>query len=176
MPDPINISEVVASFYSDLKTVAADLNAASDELGKCIAEIDECLKALNLGLTVWVPIRSGHGDPESGDDSDWSEDIGYAKWAGRWGICLRITESFAGNENGPDVWLFNEAPRALRLEGINHLVTLLQKLNEEGLATAKMIREKTTGAQEIATAISKASRPLMPRRPINPGFIVKGAK
>jgi hypothetical protein len=176
MPDPINISEVVASFYSDLKTVSADLNAASDELGKCIAEIDEALKTLNLGLTVWVPIRSGRGDFESGDDSYWSEDIGYAKWAGRWGICLRIIEEYAGNEQDPDIWLFNEAPRALRLEGINHLVTLLQKLNEEGLATAKMIRDKTTGAQEVAAAISKASRPVSQDRSADLKFKVKGAR
>jgi hypothetical protein len=177
MPDQINISEVVASFYSDLKSVAADLNVASDELGKCIAEIDAGLKTLNLGITVWVEIRKGHGDFESGDESYWGEEIGYAKWSGRWGICLRKTEGDVGmGEERTEMWLFNEAPRALRLEGVNHLVTLLQKLNEEGVATAEKIREKITDAHEVADAISKASRPLLPRRPASAGFQVKGAK
>jgi len=177
MPGSINISEVVASFYSDLKTVAADLNSASDELGKYIAEIDAGLKTLNLGITVWVEIRKGHGDFEQGDASFWSEKIGYAKCGGRWGICLSRTDGDVDiNAESTEVWLFNEAPRALRIEGVNHLVTLLQKLNEEGVATAEKIREKIADAQEVAAVISKASRPLLPRRPVTAGFEAKGAK
>jgi integrase len=50
---------IVAAFYSDLKTVAADLNAVSDELGKSISEIDTVLKNLNLGIVVWVTLADG---------------------------------------------------------------------------------------------------------------------
>jgi hypothetical protein len=158
MAGTINISEVVTSFYSDLKTVAADLNAASDELGKCIAEIDDGLKTLNLGITVWVEIDKWHGDFGGGDETYWSEEIGYSKWCGRWGICLRKTYGDAGaGEETCEQWLFNEAPRALRLKGTDHLVTLLQKLNEEGIKTAEMIRAKTAEMQEVAGAITKAA-------------------
>jgi hypothetical protein len=158
MPNRINISEVVTSFYSDLKTVAADLNAASDELGKCIAEIDDGLKTLNLGITVWAEIGKGHGDFEMGDETYWSEEIGYSKWGGRWGICLRKISGDAGaGEEICEQWLFNEAPRALRLKGADYLVTLLQTLNEEGAKTAEMIRAKAADTQEVAGAITQAA-------------------
>jgi hypothetical protein len=159
MPDPINISEVVASFYSELSTVAADLNAVSDELGKSIAEIDAVLRKLNLGITVWTEIQKGHGDFEHGDETYWSEDIGYAKWSGKWGICLRRTDGDVGcGEQATEMWLFNDAPRALRLIAIDHIVALLQKLSEEGTATTERIREKLADAQEVAAAVTQASQ------------------
>jgi hypothetical protein len=177
MSDPINISDVVASFYSELRTVAADLNAVSDELGNSIAEIDAVLKRLNLGITVWTSMRKGSGDPNEGDFSYWSEDIGYAKWSGRWGICLRETHGDVSlDEENTDTWLFGDAPRALRLVAIDHIVALLRKLSEEGAATTQKIKDKLADAQELAAAISKASRPVLSPRPSNPGFQVKGAK
>ncbi len=159
MPDPVNISEAVASFFSELRTVAADLNAVSDDLGKSIAEIDAALKNLNLGITVWVKIRGEDADPERGDFSYWSDDIGYSKVSGRWGICLRHVE---GDEitqiQSTDSWLFNDAPRAIRLAAIDCIVELLQKLSEEGQATTQKIKEKLADAQEVASAVIKASR------------------
>ena len=163
MAEPLKIAEVVTSFFSDLKSVAADLNSASDELGKCISEIDAALKTLNLGISVWAVIGKGHGDFNEGDESYWSEEIGYAKWGGRWGICLRRTVGNVGaGEESCEQWLFNDAPRALRIEGINNLVLLLQTLIEAGVATAKTIREKIASAQEIADAISHSSGSQVP--------------
>jgi hypothetical protein len=75
--EEIPLQERVTSYYSQLSSVAADLNAVSDELGKSIAEIDVALKKLNLGIATWVTIRSADNSPY--DDSYWSRDIGYAK-------------------------------------------------------------------------------------------------
>ena len=169
MPNPPNISDVVSSFYAELKTVAADLNAVSDELGKSVEQIDAALKNLNLGITVWMEIRKGHGNPDLGDDTYWIEEIGYAKSDGRWGICLRKKEGDeATDEESCDVWLFNDAPRGLRLVAIDHLVGLLQKLTEAGQATAREIRDKLAGAQEVAASLAQASQVQ--------GFRVKGAR
>ena len=132
MPDRINIPEVVASFYSELRTVAADLNAVSDELGKSISEIDAALKSLNLGITVWVKIRGEGVDLERDNFSYWSDEIGYSKVSARWGICLRHVEGDASADmQSTEEWLFNDAPRALRLAAIDSIVELLQKLSEE---------------------------------------------
>jgi hypothetical protein len=168
MADPVNISDVVASFYSDLKTVAVDLNAVSDELGESIAEIDLVLKSLNLGITVWVKIRGGHGDQSQGDLSYWSEDIGYTKYKGRWGICLRQVEGDIGRDDEDvEIWHFNDAPRALRLSAIDCLVELFQKLSEEGRATTEKIREKLSDAQEVAVAITRAAFPARKARTVS---------
>jgi hypothetical protein len=167
MPEPVNISEVVASFYSELKTVAANLNTVSDELGRSISQIDMALKTLNLGISVWKTMRRDGNNPENGEFSYWSEDIGYAKLSGRWGICLRRIEGDQSEDvEEVDAWLFNDAPRALRLFAIDHLVALLQKLSEEGVATTQKIRDKLGNAQEIADAIAQASQVR--------GFQVKG--
>ncbi len=169
MPGTNNISEVVTSFYSDLKTVSSDLNAVSDELGKSISEIDTVLKNLNLGVTVWVEIHSGSGDPSNGDFSYWHEDIGYAKCRGSWGVCLRRVDGDQGEDDeGVEQWQFNEAPRALRLSAVDCLIELLQKLIEEGRKTAESIRNKLADVQTVAVALNKAAWVPKPSRRISP--------
>lgn len=159
MPEPVNISEVVASFYSELQSVAADLNAVSDELGSSIAEIDVVLKNLNLGITVWTAFRRDSGDSNKGDFNYSSDEIGYTKCSGRWGICLRqVFGDVSRDEEKEDIWLFNDAPRALRLAAIDHIVALLQKLSEEGQATTQRIREKLADAQKVAAAVTQAAQ------------------
>jgi hypothetical protein len=158
VPEPVNIADVVTSFYSELKSVAADLNAVSDELGKSISEINVVLKNLNLGVTVWTKLRERGPDFEHGDETYWSEELGYAKYQGRWGICLRQLDGHIGQDvENEEIWHFNDAPRALRLSAIDHLVGLLQKLSEEGSKTTQKIREKLSDAQDVAVALNKAA-------------------
>jgi hypothetical protein len=151
----IPLLERVASYYSQLSTVAADLNAVSDELGKSIAEIDVALRKLNLGITTWVAIQGGEED----DYSFWSRDIGYAKVDSKWGISLRKVD---GNHHDPDrekveEWLFNDAPRSLRLEAIDRIPELLDKLSKDAIKTTKDIRARLTKAQAVAEAVKGAA-------------------
>jgi hypothetical protein len=158
MPDKeIPLLERVTSYYSQLSTVAADLNAVSDELGKSIAEIDAALKRLNLGITTWVKIHGDDGNPF--DDSFWSRDIGYAKVSNKWGISLRTID---GQRSDPDrseteEWLFNDAPRSLRLEAIDKIPELLEKLSKDAVKTTKDIRARLGEAQAVAEAIKGAA-------------------
>src|SRR5271166_4568592 len=104
-----SLTERVQSSYRELSAVAAALNTVSDELGKSITQLDSALKKLNLGVTVWVQLRGFDGDP-NWDTSFWSEDLGYAKIGGKWGISLRTV---SGDIQDPDraavdEWLFNE--------------------------------------------------------------------
>ena len=149
--------ERVANYYSQLSTVAADLNAVSDELGKSIAEIDAALKKLNLGITTWVTIRGDGGNPY--DDSFRSRDIGYAKVSNKWGISLRTID---GQLSDPDrseteEWLFNDAPRSLRLEAIDKIPELLEKLSKDAVRTTKDIRARLDEAQAVAEAVKSAA-------------------
>jgi prefoldin subunit 5 len=165
-----SLIERVQASYRQLSAFASDLNAVSDELGKSITDLDSTLKKLNLGISVWVDIRSGE-DPQSLDY--WSEDIGYAKIGGRWGIALRTVK---GNPNWPDddieEWLFNEAPRLLRLSAIGKIAELLEKLSEKAAETTKKIKEKLGEAQKVAAAVKQAAelpkRVPIPRVPLKP--------
>ena len=164
--DSAPLSERVSSFYSQLSTAAKDLNAVSDELGKCISQIDSALKKLNLGITVWVSIRGDKGARDSFDSEFWSEDIGYAKVSGSWGVSLRKLE---GDYSRPDQerveeWLFNDGPRVLRLSAIEKIPELLEKMSNEAVQTTQNIRAKLSEAQAVADAVSKAAGDRIPIR------------
>jgi prefoldin subunit 5 len=155
---PKRISETVAEFYRQLAATASALNAASDELGKSITAIDAALKKLNLGITTWMPI-GGH---ETADGSHETHFLGYAKVRGVWGIALSVQ---TGHNSMPDPvtdenWLFNDAPRALRVSGVEHLHKLFKRLIEDAEETTSKIQQQTQRAQNIAKAVSDAATEL----------------
>jgi hypothetical protein len=146
----------VQSSYRKLADVATELNSVSDTLGQMIADLDAALKRLSLGLTVWVPFRSWL-DEES--YQHYSEDIGYAKVGGKWGIALRTVE---GNMSNPDrdsieIWLFNDSPRQMRLDSIAYIPTLLEKLSEHAVKTTKEIVEKLEATKDLVNAVKEAA-------------------
>ncbi|HMC29246.1 MAG TPA: hypothetical protein VKL99_00320 [Candidatus Angelobacter sp.] len=164
----------VQSSYRKLTEVAADLNKVSDSLGQMIADLDSALKKLNLGLTVWVEV---HGDEDHQTLNYWSEDLGYAKSGGKWGVALRRVE---GNYSYPDqeseeVWLFNDGPRQLRLASIPYVPQLLEKLSERAVQATKQIAETLETTQEVINAVKEAAA--QPKRePLSPRPITGGPK
>ena len=144
--------EKMQAQFQTLSSTAASLNAASDELTKVVGILDEALKKLNIGLTVWVTYDTGDANPEEYDDYQ----IGYVKVDGRWGIGLRHlwgdTNSAEGNVSGP--WLFNDAPRELRLQSVDGLPKLVEKLNEEASNAVTRIRKKTGEVRPLAFAVA----------------------
>src|ERR1700686_1961932 len=113
-----SLVERVESSFHKLSTVASALNLVSDELGKSVSEMDAALKKLNLGIPVWVLIQGWQDQT-----SFWSDHLGYQKISGKWGIALRVVSGFHGHEDDADVetWLFNDAPRPLRLKAIEKI-------------------------------------------------------
>jgi len=153
-----NSIDRIAEFYKDLSAAAVDLNAASDELGKSVVELDNALKILNLGITTWIRV-STRKDP-NGDYG--IHKLGYTKIGGRWGIALRAID---GNESYPEEadveqWLFNDAPRALRIEAVDKIPELLAGLIGEARNTSQKIREKTNHASQLSAAIKRAATEL----------------
>jgi len=143
----------VQTNFQALSSVASSLNAASDELTKVIGVLDEALKKLNLGLIVWVGFRWRSSEPPYYD----LDQIGYSKINGKWGIALRRIwgdESHdVESEEGP--WLFNDAPREMRLHSVDKIPALIEELGKEALTTAKRVQEKAREARELANAIEK---------------------
>jgi prefoldin subunit 5 len=153
-----SLTKKVESSYRELSAVAAALNTVSDELGKSVAELDSALKKLNLGVSVWVKLRGFDGDPTY-DTSFWSEDLGYSKIGGKWGISLRTVH---GDICDPDLavieeWLFNDGPRTLRLSAIDKIPELLEKLSKEAVETTNKIKAKLAEAQQVATVVREAA-------------------
>ncbi len=145
--------EKVQTHFEALSSVASSLNSASDEFTKVVTILDEALKQLNVGLTAWVTFRSRGIEPWEYDD----DQIGYSKVNGRWGIALRRIwgdqrEDEQRNE-GP--WLFNEAPREMRLHGVDKIPEVIEALGKEAFDLTRKIHEKTHEVRELTGAIEK---------------------
>jgi hypothetical protein len=147
----------VQSSYERLTSVASDLNAVSDDLGKAINTLDQSLKVLNLGITCWF--RFDSRDYESG--RYWAKYIGYAKVGNKWGIGLSKT---AGHNEAPpeessdEEWLFNDAPRELRLEAVQHIPAMIEALIKAGEEAVASVRAKTSEAQQLAEVLASAAK------------------
>jgi len=147
--------ERVQASYKQLALAATNLNTASDELGQVVGLLDKALKKLNLGISAWVTVSHG-GDSPNGTQW-WSRDIGYGKVEGKWGIALRTLEGDdrRPEEDSQEAWLFNEAPRWMRIESVGRIPDLLDRLVKQTEETTQSIRKKTTEASEFVQAIDK---------------------
>lgn len=119
------LPDIQASFRK-LSSAASSLNQASDELGKISAIFDAALKKLNIGIAVFVTVRieedeRGHYD---------RYELAYCKVKGSWGlaICRVVGDQLTDEEETKDVWLFNEAPRRIRLQAIDRMPKLFDDL------------------------------------------------
>jgi len=161
--DPSTLSESVSSSFQSLHNAAATLNSVSDELGKFIARIDESLRKLNLGITVWVKV-SGWDNSGDGDTGFWTEQIGYAKVNGRWGLCLRrvVGDYRYPEQDSEEIWAFNDAPRVQRLDALDKITDLLQKLSNEADTMTARVLERLADVEAVANAV--APLPLVIKR------------
>jgi hypothetical protein len=142
----------ISQTFKDLAASAAQLNAASDELAKAIAPIDAALKKLNVGVTVWHQYV-GSDDEHGGY---WGRFIGYAKVSGKWGLALSIASGntqYGPDEDGEE-WLYNEAPRSMRLEALDHIPALLETLVKQVSNAATELKKKSEQAHELGAMIS----------------------
>jgi hypothetical protein len=147
-----SLNQRISASYKQLTQAATELNAVSDELGKFVTALDAALRRLNLGIATWLRLESR----EDGSGNYTKRDLGYAKIGSKWGIALR---TMTGNHNdveesNVEEWLFNDAPRALRIESVEKLPDLFESLVKEADAATKQIRTKTHHAQALASALT----------------------
>jgi len=143
----------IQTHFHALSAAAPALNAASDDLTKAVTVLDEALKKLNIGLSSWVNFRRrGIEEFEYDDDQ-----IGYAKVDGKWGIALRrVWGDYNLEQYGNDgPWLFNDAPRELRLLSVDKIPDLIEALGKEATDTTKKVEEKARQVRDLATAIAE---------------------
>jgi hypothetical protein len=150
----------VAQSFRELAVSAAELNIASDELTRAIAPIDAALTKVNLGVEVWHEYAGG----QESDGDYWSRSIGYARVDGKWGLALSAASGNVQYETDSQTWLFNNAPRSMRLEALEHVPALLDTLVKQVSQAASDLKKKTELAHELATTISAVAAHLPERR------------
>jgi prefoldin subunit 5 len=146
-------SERIAQSFKELAVSAAQLNAASDELARAIAPIDAALKKLNIGVAVWHQYFS---EQDGRNGNYWGRSIGYTKIGSRWGLAL--SEASGNVQYAPDddseEWLYNDAPRWMRIEAVDHVPALLEALVKQVNKTATDLTKKSEQANELAQTIA----------------------
>jgi hypothetical protein len=153
-------AERVQASYKQLSLAATSLNAASDQLGEAISVLDAALKKLNLGISAWVRLS---GDQDEYYDW-WSREIGYTKIGDAWGIALKDASGNLGNpeRDSEEKWLFNDAPRWMRIEAVGKIPDLLEALLKQAEDTTKKIKARTEQVIELAVAMSKVAEEAQP--------------
>lgn len=151
--DKDSLLQRVQSSYQRLTAVASTLNTASDDLGKAVNALDESLKTLNIGITSWHKFA---GD-ETQDGQYWAKYIGYAKVGARWGIAISKT---SGHQDAPpefhkeEEWLFNDAPRQLRMEAVEYIPEMIDALIDSAEKAVEKIQRKTAEAKQLADVLA----------------------
>ena len=147
-------AEQIRSSFSELTRATEYLNRVSDGLSEAINALDEALSNLNVGIVSWVTFASCDDD-----DQPWirtTEELGYSKVRNKRGISLRVVQH---NDQIDEVeveseWLFNEAPREMRIRAVDHLPELIKALTTEATSTAKRVAAKALFASKLADAIT----------------------
>jgi hypothetical protein len=159
--------ENIQTQFKTLAAAASSLNTASNEFAKSVAILDESLKPLNIGLSVWVPFAFAEVDPPDYDQ----DEVGYSKVNGTWGLAIRSIRGREGEDfehvTGP--WLFNEAAREMRIHSVEKIPDVIKALTEKASDTTKRIQQKTREVRALAEAI----RPITDETTRKPSSVVE---
>jgi hypothetical protein len=153
-------SEKIQNTYKQLSLAATELNAASDGLADAIYMLDDTLKRLNLGVSAWVTVS---GNDEE-DGSWWSRDIGYTRIGDKWGIALKESSGHYANPDcdSAEKWLFNNAPRWMRIESVGKMPDLLEAMVKQAQDATKKIKTKTDDALALVQIMTKSVEEAQP--------------
>jgi hypothetical protein len=140
----------LSSVAKELFDSAYELNKESDRLTQAVAPFNEFFKKLNIGISFWfkwIETESNSGNA-----------IGYARVNGKWGIAIKHFENDGPKSAKPDapkyaeeVWLFDNAPRWMRVDAIAHLEDVVRI----GLERTEEMRGKVIRATDKAASIAE---------------------
>jgi len=153
MSEDVSTPDQVVASFKKLEATAARLNKVSDDLGESITALDAVLKRLGLGVPAWTKIA---GTYDNNTGYYWVRELGYAKVGGKWGIALRTRDGDASDPDHENVerWLFNDAPRAFRVEAIDYVPALLDELDKQADSIAEKLKGKIAHAHQVVAAVT----------------------
>src|ERR1700735_4513106 len=91
-----------------------------------------------------------------------SDDVGYTKAGGKWGLAIRSVSGNEGNGNtSEDLWPFNEAPRGLGVRSVAKIPDLLDKPIADATNAAEETAKKAETIDALTLAINAVAEPGM---------------
>ena len=144
-----------------LAASAANLHEASNKLSALIERIDHALQRLNLGVSAWVTVDCGDDAGKSGTGYFWSEKLGYDRIGRKWGLALRRIEGCEALPESRDdeKWLFNDAPRPLRIKAVRKIPELIRELDQEAREMVGQVAGSIDATVPVVEGIELSARP-----------------
>ena len=145
--------------YRQLPVVATSLNSESDRLNASAARLESLLKKHPIGVSSWVSFDDGNSSPNG--NMYWSEEVGFAKINGKWGLAIR---TLSGDVTDPDreectAWPFSESPRRLRVKAVKKFPELLEQLIKDGTEMVKEVAAQVQAVDFLADALEAMVQP-----------------
>jgi hypothetical protein len=142
--------------FKQLALVSQNLHSASVQLSEQITEVESALNDLNLGISAWIELRRfTKDDDEAESPIPWSENLGYGKHSGKWGVLCTSYCELTNNPGEVPKSFLREASRDTRMAAVEKIPELLELLAHKATSVAKEASEKAAQAKEIATDLRK---------------------
>ena len=142
----------VQNSYRQLPVVATSLNNESDKLNASAKRLETILRKHPIGVASWVHFA----ESRSQDGMHYSfQDVGFAKLNGKWGLAIRTVSGTLSPFDDDDVetWMFNEAPRGLRVRAVAKLPELLEQLVKDATEMIAEVTEQVMAVDFLADAL-----------------------
>jgi len=159
-----------ASFEA-LTETSQKVNEASKRLSAAVDKMNDALKKLNLGIPVWLNFSTGGPDDMRGIVE--TEQLGYARVKGKWGVCIRLIVEGLGPEDDITEWHFDNAPRDMRIRASAFFGKLLEDLNNESMLQAKIMEERAKNIDELTNCVIEIANQAHGRVSLRPGAMEK---
>jgi hypothetical protein len=147
-------SGVSAELLRRLSVASEGLNNVTEIFNGQIKVIEEALASYNLGVSAWA-LACRLSEKDISDEGSLIEftrqiTVGYDKRGGKWRL---IVCSFIEDFGHSQEWILLDAPRERRLQAIQGIPALLEKLIEEADKLTAEMTKKTTEARTLAASI-----------------------
>jgi hypothetical protein len=144
-------SDVLPPTPEEISAAALDVNAATNEFGASVTQVERYLEHMNIGVPAWVRVK-GWSNPEG---QFWSREVGYDRFPDGWHLAIRETSGAEGWEDKErkETWIFNHAPRKSRLSAADKIPALLRELVKEADRTSRRLREKAVEVNAFAATL-----------------------
>jgi len=144
--------------YRQLPVVATSLNTESDKLNASATRLESLLKKHPIGVSSWVSFDQSGSVDGNGYSSD---DVGFAKINGKWGLAIRTVSGDVRNPDGEEcqLWAFSESPRRLRVRAVSKFPELLEKLIKDGTEMVKEVAAQVQAVDFLAEALEAIAEP-----------------
>jgi hypothetical protein len=146
---------------AELSRLAETINKETDAYTQSLAQLENKLNKLNLGIEVWVALRASASTGNPKRDSYVRTLLGYAKTSEGWGFAVqdeRVERGyFQGDSDCPWENTYEETPpklllkasREVRIEAAGRIEELLQALQSRAEEVVPTLRQASAIAKQI---------------------------